>query len=369
MTPTTQSIQPLVEISFKPSPILNIGANFGPPLSLVNIRGDEHDSLQTDVLRGLLHEQKYLLPKYLYDQRGSELFEEITVLPEYYLTRAEQEILDNHASEIIRHAEAEFWLIELGAGSGKKTRRLLQTIQERTVNYNGEISVKPHIRYMPIDISEEFLYESSLALQRDFPTIPMQPVCAEFLQGVEYIVERRNQEQPSAQLLIYFPGSTIGNLTREEASAFVLRLRSLLQPNDAFLLAADMNHTSGKNLHILHEAYNDADGITAAFNLNILHRINRELCADIPLDAYKHCAYYNAGESRVELFVESTRYHSITIDDCTIPIAAGERIHTEFSHKFSEEMIRNMAALADFSLTATWTDSRKFFGLYWLCAC
>lgn len=369
MTITHQPLQQSTELVFKHTPTPKIGANYGPALPLVNIRGNERDSFQSDVIRGLLSENKHFLPKYLYDQRGSELFELITLLPEYYLTRSEQEILNTNADEIISRAHEEFWLVELGAGSGKKTRRLLQAIQRRRSQTLSSEGLTPQIRYIPIDISEEFLCESALTLQHEFPTIPMQPVCADFLQGVEYVVELRNTEHPSAQLVIYFPGSTIGNLTREEASIFVLRLRALLRTGDVFLLAADMNDSERKPIHILHDAYNDADGITAQFTLNILQRINRELTADIPLQAYKHRAYYNAGESRVELFVESASYHTLTIGNCTIPIGAGERIHTEYSHKFSEAMIQNMASLSDFSVQAAWFDSKKFFGVYWLCAC
>lgn len=369
MTITQTPLQQSTELVFNPTSTPNIGANYGPALPLVNIRGNEHHSFQHDVLRGLLSENKYFLPKYLYDQRGSELFELITLLPEYYLTRSEQEILNTHADEIVSRANEEFWLVELGAGSGKKTRRLLQAIQRRSAQTQSSKGQIPQIRYMPIDISEEFLCESALTLQHEFPTIPMQPVCADFLQGVEYVIELRNNENPSAQLVIYFPGSTIGNLTREEASTFVLRLRALLRTGDVFLLAADMNNNEHKPIHILHDAYNDKDGITAQFTLNILQRINRELDADIPLQAYKHRAYYNAGESRVELFVESTSYHTFTIGDCSISIAAGERIHTEYSHKFSETMIHHMASLSDFSVQSAWFDNKKFFGVYWLCAC
>ncbi len=333
-----------------------------PVLPLIHLRGDEFGGLQTDTVRGLLNPSKYLLPKYLYDHRGSELFEQITALPEYYLTRCEQEILESSADEILSRAEANFWLVELGAGSGKKTRALLHAMRNR------QMTNQALMRYLPIDISEEFLYASSLQLQEEFPAIDMQPICAEFLQGVGYLTMQRNEHYAGTQLLIYFPGSTIGNLTRNEAAEFFLKLRALLRENDVLLLAADMNASPEKPISALHEAYNDAAGVTAAFNLNILHRLNRELAADFPIEAYKHVAYYNAGESRVELFLESTRYHTVSIADYRIEIGLAERIHTEYSHKFNENMIRQMASLANFTSVASWTDAREYFRLYWLCA-
>lgn len=339
---------------------------------VIHLRGDEQEAFQADVLRGLQCERKYLLPKYLYDQRGSELFELITLLPEYYLTRSEQEILERYSREIISQTKGDCWLVELGAGSGKKTRTLLSAFQTQTLRHahfsNASAHAEAHYRYIPIDISEEFLYDSSLRLQREFPMIPMQPVCADFLQGVEYAAAERNKTADQTRLIIYFPGSTIGNLTRVEAAEFFLRLRKLLQPDDALLLAADMNANAHKSIQTLHDAYNDASGITAAFNLNILHRMNRELSATIPLDSYKHVAYYNAGESRVELFLESMDYHAFTIGESRIEIAEGERIHTEYSHKFSTAMIHNMADLTDFTVQASWHDAQQYMGLYWLCA-
>jgi L-histidine Nalpha-methyltransferase len=284
-------------------------------------------------------------------------------LPEYYLTRAEQSIMDAHAAEILALVgeEDSIWLVELGAGSGKKTRALLEVIAEHRMN----------ARYLPIDISAEFLQESSSILQTDYPAIPVLAVCAEFLQGVAYIAEERSIHAPLAKLVIYFPGSTLGNLTRDEQMQFLHNLRGYLREGDALLLSVDMSAARAGNSHsktapTLHAAYNDAAGVTAEFNLNILHRINRELDAEFPVDDYRHVAFYNSHEARVELYLESTTYHSVWLDGFEVRMAAGERVHTEFSHKFDDAMITNMASLADFSVNASWHDEPHYFGVYWL---
>lgn len=337
-----------------------------PSLPFIQLRGDERDSLCEDAVRGLCAEHKFLLPKYLYDKRGSELFEQITELPEYYLTRAEQEIIDCYAGEIIDNVQQDCWLLELGAGSGKKTRRLLQALEERSKKQpaSKKRAATDNILYIPIDISEEFLRESCARLQAEFPTIPMQAVCADFLQGVEYVVAERNIAGSNAQLLVYFPGSTIGNLTRSEAAAFFADIRRLLRKGDVLLLAADMSAGETKSVATLHAAYNDAGGVTAAFNLNILHRLGGELSARIPLECYKHVAFYNESESRVELYLESTEYNTFEIDGTRVAIAAGERIHTEYSHKFDTAMVETLASATGFALETAWQDSRGYFSIY-----
>jgi dimethylhistidine N-methyltransferase len=337
-----------------------------PYLPFIHLRGDERDSLCEDVVRGLRAEHKFLLPKYLYDKRGSELFEQITELPEYYLTRAEQEIIDRYAGDIIENVQQDCWLLELGAGSGKKTRRLLQALEERSKNQtaNTKRVDAVDILYVPIDISEEFLRESCARLQAEFPAIPMQAVCADFLQGVEYVVAERNIAGSQAQLLVYFPGSTIGNLTRSEAATFFADLRRLLRKGDILLLAADMSAGETKSVETLHAAYNDAEGVTAAFNLNILHRLSGELSARISLEYYKHVAFYNESESRVELYLESTTYNTFEIGGTRVAVAAGERIHTEYSHKFDTTMLETLASTTGFALETAWQDSRRYFSVY-----
>lgn len=341
-----------------------------PSLPFIHLRGDERDSLCEDAVRGLRAEHKFLLPKYLYDKRGSELFEQITELPEYYLTRAEQEIIDRYAGDIIENVQQDCWLLELGAGSGKKTRRLLQALEERSKKQPASIkrAATDNILYIPIDISEEFLRESCARLQAEFPAIPMQAVCADFLQGVEYVVAERNIADSNAQLLVYFPGSTIGNLTRSEAATFFANLRCLLRKGDVLLLAADMSARETKSVETLHAAYNDAAGITAAFNLNILHRLSGELSARIRLECYKHVAFYNESESRVELYLESTAYNTFEISGTRIALAAGERIHTEYSHKFDTTMLEALASDTGFALETAWQDSRRYFSVYFFSA-
>lgn len=329
--------------------------------SFVNLRTNQEDTFRVDIARGLASGEKSLMPKYLYDERGSELFEKITDLPEYYLTRTEQAIMDRYAAEIVASVGTTFWLAELGAGSGKKTRTLLNVISEQKLN----------VHYLPIDISEEFLRNASSTLHKDFSQIPITAVCAEFLQGVRHIALERSIHKSSTPLVVYFPGSTLGNLTRGEQVQFFHDLHECLLAGDSLLVSVDMcaarddnNHT--KTVQTLHAAYNDARGITAEFNLNILHRMNRELGTNFPIEDYRHIAFYNTHESRVELYLESTSYHTVTLDEYDISIAAGERIHTEYSHKFDDALLSNMAAVAGFDVDAAWHDDAHYFGVYHL---
>ncbi|MCS6809084.1 MAG: L-histidine N(alpha)-methyltransferase [Bacteroidota bacterium] len=340
-------------------------------LPIIHLWHHKHESFLHEVIDGLLAEQKFLPTKYLYDQHGSELFERITALPEYYLTRSEQEILHLYADDIISHAHTKCWLVELGSGSGKKTRRLLQALQEQYTNVEHHASSEySSVRYVPIDIAGEFLAASAQAFQHDFPNILIHPICAEFMQGMEYIAQQRNAHAPNTQLLVYFPGSTIGNLTHEEARTFLRQLRSILHLGDAFLLATDIDtSSSGKPIDVLHYAYNDQHDVTAAFNLNILHRINRELHATIPVEAYQHCAYYNAALSRIEMYLESRYYHTFSVSTHTFSIAKGERIRTEYSHKFSDSLLQHMASQTGFIVKRSWYDTQRFFRLSWLSPC
>jgi dimethylhistidine N-methyltransferase len=317
---------------------------------------DGASSFRDDALRGLQRGQKYLLPKYLYDKRGSELFERITLQPEYYLTAAEQEILDAHAERIVEaiSGKERFWLIELGAGSGKKTRRLLSALEKR-----GDA------RYIPIDISSEFLRLSRNVLQEEFPSIPMHALCAEFFDGVSHALQQRDEYEAETRAVVYFPGSTIGNFTREETREFFQKMQTHLRREDVLLLAADMQASPAKPTRALHEAYNDAAGLTAEFILNIFKHLARESAADIPLDSYKYVAYYNAAERRVEMYAESGDYHALSFEGAEpIPVAAGERIHIEYSHKFNDNEIRELAAQANFALQSLWKDRREYFSLY-----
>lgn len=327
--------------------------------SFVDCRTEFTDTFRIDVARGLASGAKSLLPKYLYDERGSELFEKITELPEYYLTRAEQSIMDAHAASILASAGERFFLVELGAGSGKKTRALLNVIREQSLN----------ACYVPIDISEDFLRSSSAALHRDYPEITLKAVCAEFIQGIKYIALERSIHEPSTPLVVYFPGSTLGNLTRTEQVQFFHDLHEYLGKGDSVLVSVDMcasrddnNHT--KTLQTLHAAYNDARGVTAEFNLNILQHINRELGTNFPVEDYRHVAFYNAHESRMELYLESTSYHTVSLGEYNVSIAAGERVHTEYSHKFDDAMMSNMSAVAGFEVEQSWHDDAHYFGVY-----
>jgi L-histidine Nalpha-methyltransferase len=287
-----------------------------------------------DVATGLTAKPKYLPPKYFYDLTGSGLFDRITELPEYYPTRSEIGLLDKHAPEIASLFPQGSALVEFGGGSSRKARILLR----------AAASVEA---YVPVDISGDFLREDAARLRRDFPHLSIIPVVADFTTLTELPAEIAALPRAG-----FFPGSTIGNFEPHEAAAFLRRAGRILGAGSVFVVGVDLI----KAPDILYRAYNDAEGVTAKFNLNLLARINRELGADFELAAFEHHAFYNAERSRIEMHLASTKRQKVRIAGLTIDFRAGETIHTENSYKYSIDSFQALAHGSGWSPLAAWTD-------------
>ena len=299
-----------------------------------------------DVERGLSAPSKSLPPKLFYDAAGSALFEEITRLPEYYLTRTELKVLTERAEEIAQRCPARASIVELGSGSSAKTRVLLRALRSRTLK----------IPYYPVDISPAALHEAKDALRQEMPSLQVTPTIADLAGDLRFL-----RHIPAPRVVLYI-GSSIGNMERREADGFLRKLRARLDPGDALLLGTDLV----KDREILLAAYNDAAAVTARFNLNLLARINRELGGHFDPNAFRHDAVWNPRQSRIEMYLESLRQQHVAIDalGLRIPFARGERIHTENSHKYTVRGARQMLRQAGFAPQATWTDERKWFAVH-----
>lgn len=297
-------------------------------------------ALRADVLSGLTRHPKTLPPKWFYDARGSELFEEITRLPEYYPTRAEREILAARAEEIAAASGART-VIELGSGSSEKTRHLLDVLPELH-------------SYVPVDVSESALTGAADSLLAEHPGLSVHALIADFTGGLAL------PGTPGPRLVVFL-GGTIGNLLPEERAAFLRSVRSLLTPGDALLLGTDLV----KDEETLVAAYDDAAGVTAAFNKNVLNVVNRELGADFPLDDFDHLAVWNPRDRWIEMRLRARRALSVKIRelDLVVPFEAGEELRTEVSAKFRQEDVREELAAAGMRLTQWWTDSAGRFAL------
>jgi L-histidine Nalpha-methyltransferase len=287
-----------------------------------------------DVIAGLTAKPKRLPPKYFYDSAGSALFERITSLDEYYPTRSELGLLREHAAAMAAQFPPGCALIEFGSGSSRKARILLGTAA--TVE-----------AYVPIDISGEFLRQDLAQLSRDFPRLAVHPVVADFT-----VVTDLPPAIASLPRVGFFPGSTIGNFEPHEAAEFLRRTGRLLGAGSLLLIGVDLI----KAPDILYRAYNDAEGVTAKFNLNLLVRINRELGANFDLAAFEHHAFYNGERHRIEMHLASTRRQKVRIGDVTIEFRAGETIHTENSYKYSIESFQALASGSGWSPLKAWTD-------------
>jgi dimethylhistidine N-methyltransferase len=294
--------------------------------------------LKQDVIAGLSLPQKALPPKYFYDDAGSRLFERICRLPEYYLTRAELSLTRRHLASIARFAGRRCELIEYGSGESLKTRLLIRALRPAA--------------YLPVDISEAALRGAAARLAREFPWLEIVPVNGDFSRPIELPRAR-------ASRLVYFPGSTIGNLTPEEAHAFLAMTRGQAA---RMLVGVDQR----KDANVLHAAYNDSRRVTAAFNLNLLARINRELGADFKLKRFAHYAFYNAAAGRIEMHLVSLARQTVRIGRQRFNFDAGESIHTENSYKYSIEGFRALAARAGYEAKRVWTDARGLFALHGL---
>ena len=295
-----------------------------------------------DVIAGLSRPAKRLQCKYFYDERGSLLFDEICELDEYYLTRTEQAIMDRHAPEMASQLGEGVMLIEFGSGSSTKTQVLLTNL------------INPSA-YVPLDISEDHLLNTGEKLREEFPEIEILPVIADFTHGFEL---PRPKIKPS-HAAVYFPGSTIGNFETQQAKQILMNISGLLGPEGGLLIGIDLQ----KEPEIIHAAYNDSEGVTDQFNLNILHRINSELDANFDVQQFEHLAFYNQAQGRVEIYLVSCCEQTVQIGEHLFEFATGERVFTEYSHKYSIESFAKMAAAAGFTLHQHWSDEEKLFAV------
>ncbi|MGQ0580692.1 MAG: L-histidine N(alpha)-methyltransferase [Reyranella sp.] len=296
------------------------------------------------VLAGLSRTPRAIPAKFLYDARGSELFDAICELPEYYLTRTETGILQSCTPELARLAGPGCALVEFGSGSSVKTRLLLDAMPDLAA-------------YVPIDISRQHLDTTAAQLRRDYPELRVEPVCADYM-----ALGSLPADVNGAPRLGFFPGSTIGNLEPQDATAFLRRARRLLGDRGAMVLGVDLR----KDPRRLHDAYNDAAGVTAAFTLNLLRRMNRELGGSFDLSAFAHEAFYDPMEGRIEIYFRSLRAQTVTVAGRTFAFAEGERVHTEYSYKYDDAGIAALARSAGFTIDRTWTDPERLFAVVYL---
>ncbi len=297
-----------------------------------------------DVRHGLTDSPKHLPPKWLYDERGSELFEAITELSEYYLTDVEREIFREHADDIVAACAPDTGLVELGAGSAEKTSLLLDALVER----NG------HAVFCPIDISAKALEMARTRYETD-PDIEVRPIQGEFVAGLAKLPDKG----PGARL-VAFIGSSIGNIPFDEQIELLASIREHLRPQDRFLLGTDMR----KDVDTMLAAYDDDQGVTARFSKNLLARINRELDADFDLDAFAHRASFDPDKSAIVIHLESLAEQTVTIDalDLTVSFHEGELIHTEDSYKYTEAMVDDLVTEAGLDRVESWYDEDGWFG-------
>lgn len=317
----------------------------GSPLLLDRAELDDRSEFRDAVLAGLDSSPRAIPAKFLYDARGSALFDAICELPEYYLTRTETEILRRSAADIAAMAGPGCALVEYGSGSSVKSRLLIDAMHDLAA-------------YVPIDISRQHLDATANRLRRDYPRLRVEPVCADYM-----TLARLPSDVSAARRRIgFFPGSTIGNLLPVEATAFLRRARGLLGASGAMVLGVDLK----KDPRRLHDAYNDSAGVTAQFTLNLLRRMNRELDANFDLSAFAHEAFYNPVEGRIEIYFRSLRQQTVSVAGHSFAFAEGERVHTEYSYKFDDAGIASLARSADFSIARIWTDPVRLFAVVYL---
>ncbi|MBS7663739.1 L-histidine N(alpha)-methyltransferase [Pseudomonas lalucatii] len=300
-------------------------------------------SLLEESLRGFARTPKAISPKFFYDRRGSELFEQICRQPEYYPTRTEESILRQAAGEIAEIAGHNANLVELGSGASRKVRLLLEALHPSS--------------YLGIDISRDFLLSSARRLAADYPWLEVHAACADFSQPMN-LPEEALGEQP----LAFFPGSSIGNFDPQQAQAFLRNLHGQLPSGAGLLIGVDLV----KDVEVLEAAYNDRAGVTAAFNLNLLERLRGELDCDIEPGRFEHRAFFNEARSRIEMHLLSPEAQRVRIEDEHFAFAAGETLHTENSYKYSLAGFVALAAEAGFRALAAWTDRRQLFSVHYL---
>jgi len=302
-------------------------------------KGDNHD----EIMQGLLSRQKTINPKYFYDTFGSELFEQITELPEYYPARTERSILTSNAETIAAYCGQQCVLVEPGSGSSEKVRLLLDAVRPST--------------YVPMDIASEFLQRSATKLAAEFPWLNVHALCADFTDD-DYF----DADLPAGKRVVFYPGSTLGNMIPEQAVDFLTGLKSWLGAKGGLLIGVDLH----KQESILHAAYNDDQGITAEFNLNALSAINRIMSANFDLANFEHKAFYNQDLQRIEMYLVSLIDHIVRVADKSIAFIKGESIHTENSYKYTQSSFETLAADAGFTVRKTWLDEDQLFSVHYL---
>lgn len=321
-------------------------AQGGAPFSFYDLKPDTGSFLH-EVVAGLSQPQKALSPKYFYDERGCALFEAICELPEYYPTRTEMAMMRAHGHEMARRLGHDCALIEYGSGSGRKTRELIARL-------------KPAV-YVPIDIAAAQLKVFAGEMAARFPAVHIVAVCADYSRALELPEIARFDAH---RRIVYFPGSTIGNFTVAEARQFLRQACRLARAGGGMLVGVDLK----KDERILHAAYNDAQGVTAAFNLNLLTRINRELGANFDLAAFRHHAFYNDGAGRIEMHLVSLKDQQVTLGGRDFRFRVDETIHTENSYKYSVAEFQELARSAGFDPEHCWVDSQRLFAIHYLVA-
>ncbi|MEO6263770.1 MAG: L-histidine N(alpha)-methyltransferase [Luteimonas sp.] len=300
------------------------------------------DDIEGDALAGLSRTPKRLSSKYFYDARGSQLFEDITRQPEYYPTRVEQALLDARMDAIAAAIGPGVHVVEYGSGSGRKTQQLLEGLDDP-------------VAYTPIEISRSMLLASTARLAVEFPRIEMLPVCADFTQTVALPAPARAPQRT----LVFFPGSTLGNFTHDESVAILRAMRATMGARGQALIGIDLD----KDPALIEAAYNDAAGVTAAFTLNLLARLNREIGSDFDLDGFRHRALYERGGRRIETFLVSQRAQAVTVAGRRFIFAPGEAMLVEYSHKYTDAGFAQLAASAGLRVVDGWNDRRDWFAL------
>lgn len=300
---------------------------------------------RTEILADLQGIPKKVDPKWFYDERGSQLFDQITRLPEYYPTRTEKQILRNNAREISSYCETGCIFIEPGSGSCEKVQLLLDELQPAA--------------YVPVDISADFLLSAAHALGDNHPWLEIHAVCADFNRDWSFV-----DSLPGGKRIVFYPGSTIGNLEPAAAINFLRKVREILDESGGAVIGVDLHKSSDQ----LNEAYNDSAGLTAAFNLNVLERLNDLLDAEFDPASFRHHAFYNTDKRRIEMHLVSKIEQTISCGGSELHFEKGESIHTENSYKYTVEDFTALAAQADLKLQQSWIDADRLFSVHYLAA-
>ena len=302
----------------------------------------EQSDFYGEVVTGLQATPKVIPPKFFYDEIGSNLFEQICQLPEYYPTRTEQEILSRNAREILNIVGTHSYILEPGCGSCEKIKILLETLKPKA--------------YVPMDISKDFLQKSAQAISDAYPWLDVHAACVDFTAPMELPFCPDNENK-----LAFFPGSSIGNFEPKHAKQFLSQVVDMVGEGGGMLIGVDLK----KDEQLLRNAYNDNAGVTAEFNLNLLSRINEELDANFNLDHFNHHAFYNAEVGRIEMHLVSQKSQKITVGDHIIDFSKGESIHTENSYKYTVKEFQQLASDAGFMPVQVWTDADQLFSVHY----